>query len=328
MATGVASQLAGPAGMGALRVPLLAVTVAVALAIVGLGVSGRRPRRAGRPVVGFGDFTVPIGLAVVGSGLARLGGPGVAAADGVVAAAWIITGVLAATVVVPVTAAPPGLAAVGGTWFLAPAALLADAIGAGAVAGPTTGHSPALGWLAVAAAGLGIVGYLAVMGVAAVRVVVHRVAGVPRAPWWIAAGCGGLSAAAVGRISAVDPLGRGGAILHGSGWVALGCWVVGGIALVPVLAGSLRYLVGLRRLVGRPPWPPTFSTGVYALGAGQVGRLLGNPAIVRVGEVAAVGTIGLWLLTVVAHLPRLARHLPRFPGGGPDAPCRPLTPPR
>ena len=319
MATGAASQLAGPAGIGALRIPLLWVTVVVALAVVGAGASSRLRRRRRRRTFGFGDFTVPIGLAVVGTGLVRLGGVGMVAATVVVAGAWVATGVLTATVVAPVVGVPPGLAAVGGTWFLAPAALLADSIGVAAVAGRTTGGSPAVGWLAVAAAGLGVAGYLVVMAVAVVRVAVHRVAGVPRAPWWIAAGCGGLSAAAIGRVSAVDPLGRAGAVVHGSGWVALACWVIGGIALVPVLTGSFRYLAGLRRLIGRPPWPPTFSTGVYALGAGQVGRLLGDPTIVRVGEVAAVGTLALWMLTVVAHLPRLARSpsAGRAPSAGP-----------
>lgn len=69
-----ASQLADTAGVGALRLPLLWVTIAVALALAVAWAATCRRRildRAGR----FGDFTVPIGLAVIGSGVARLGGP-------------------------------------------------------------------------------------------------------------------------------------------------------------------------------------------------------------------------------------------------------------
>lgn len=320
MATGAASQLAVPAGVGALRLPLLWVTVAVAVAVsvaavAGAAVAGggtcgrRRPRR--QPGTRFGDFTVPIGLAVIGAGLARLGGPGVVAGAGAVAAAWAATVVLVAMVVVPVVASPPGRAAVDGAWFLAPAALLADGVGVAAVAVAAPGHGPVEGWLAVAAAGVGAVGYLLVLGLAAARVAAHGLAGVPRAPWWIAAGCAGLSAAAIGRAGSLLAVGGAAGVLRGFGWAALGFWVVGSVALLPVLAGSARFLARLRRAAGRPPWPPTFSTGVYALGAGQAGGLLHVAAVTRVADGAAVVTVCLWALTVVAHLPVLARLLQR-----------------
>jgi len=94
------------------------------------------------------------------------------------------------------------------------------------------------------------------------------------------------------------------------GWAALGCWTVASSALVPVLVGSGHYLLGLRRLTGRPPWPPTFSTGVYALGAIQVGRLLHLPSITSLGDAAAIATLCLWGLTVGAYLPRLGASPP------------------
>lgn len=309
MATGAASQLAVRAGVGVLRVPLLWLAVAVALTVVvrTAAAPGRRPRRDG-VATRFGDFTVPIGLAVIGGGLARLGGAAAVTGTFVLLGAWVVTGVLLATVVGPLVtslgAAPLGLEAVDGTWFLAPAALLADAIGVAAMAGPLSGHSPALRWLALAAAGAGAIGYLLVVALGAARVLVHGLGGTPLAAWWIAAGCGGLSAAALGRAASLDPAGGGAAALHGFGWAAMACWAVGSVWLVPVLAASLRSLASLRRASGRPPWPPTFSTGVYALGAAQVGHLLVTASITRLADLAAAATIGLWALTVCAHLPR------------------------
>lgn len=320
MATGAASQLAGAAGVGPVRVPLLWVTVALASAVIVAGAASPRGRRR-EPAARLGDFTVPIGLAVIGSGLTQLGVTAAAAgAAAMVAAAWAATGVLVVTVVLPLVAAPPGLAAVDGAWFLAPAALLADAIGAAAVAGRLPGHVAAVGWVATAAAALGAIGYLAVVGLASARLVRHRLGGAARAPWWIAAGCGGLSAAALGRVSAIDPAG-GPLAVHGFGLAALVLWAIGCLALLPVLAGSIRYLARLRRVAGRPPWPPTFSTGVFALGASQVGRLDRAAAVAHVGDVGAVATVCLWGCTVVAHVPGLSRRVGRRRrGGGPPVP--------
>jgi hypothetical protein len=349
MATGAASQLAAPAGVGVLRGPLLWVTIAIAVGITAAGVffGPRLPRRWPRRAAAtrFGDFTVPIGLAVIGSGLAGLRGPapaagaigtgaigtgaigtgaigtgaigtgaigtGVAATSAIVVVtlAWAATGVLVATVLVPVAAGWPGLGAVGGAWFLAPAALLADATGTAAVASKVAGQGPALGWLAVVVAGMGAVSYLMVLGLAIARFAAHGLSGAPLSPWWVAAGCGGLSAAVLGRVSAVGPGGQAAATLREFGWAALVFWAAGSVVAVFVLAGSARYVARLRRLAGRPPWPPTFSTGVYALGAAQVGRLLGVPWIARFAGVAAAATLGLWALTLVLHFPRVTGRL-------------------
>ena len=263
MATGAASQLAAPAGAGVLRGPLLWVTIAIAVGVTAAGVFSKERRPRGAAAARFGDFTVPIGLTVIGSGLAGLGGPttvatvttatgtsvAVTSAAVVVALAWAATGVLVATVLVPLGADWPGLDAVSGTWFLAPAALLADAAGAAAVAGKVAGHGPGLGWLVVAVAGMGAVGYLMVLGLAAARFAAHRLGGAPLAPWWVAAGCGGLSAATLGRVSAIDPAGTTAGTLHGFGWAALAFWAAGSVVLVFVLAGGARYLARLRRVV-------------------------------------------------------------------------------
>lgn len=304
MATGAASQLAGPAGVGALRIPLLWLTIAVALALTVAGAVTCKRRildRAAR----FGDFTVPIGLAVIGSGLARLAGPiALGGAIAVMALAWVTTLALVTMVAASMIHSPPSLASVGGAWFLAPAAVLAGAIGIAALNTRTPAYGGALGWAAIVAAAAGAAGYLVVLGLAAARIATWHLDGMARAPWWIAAGCGGLAAAALGRAGAVTAGDIGS--MHAFGWAALGCWTVGSAALVPVLAGSGRYLMGLRKLTGNPPWPPTFSTGVYALGSIQVGRLLHLPSITSFAGVAAIATVGLWGLTVIAYLPRPA----------------------
>lgn len=317
MATGAASDLAGPAGAGFLRLPLLWLTVAVAVAIpVWLAprrLGGRRRAGSVRPRhTRLGEFTIPIGLAVIGGGLAGLAGPwALWAAACAVGLAWVATAVLAAALLVPVAAAWPGTETVEGTWFLAPAALLADAIGAAGLASRLPAAVPhLLGWLALVTAGLGAAGYVLVAVLALLRVTARGLDGSARVSWWIAAGCGGLTAAALGRVSAVSPL-HGSGLTSGLGHAALGFWCAGSVLLVPVLAGSASFLIHRarqgrahrgRRPRGRIPWPPAFSTGVYALGAAQAGRLAGLSAVTAAAGVASVATIVLWAFTACSHL--------------------------
>ncbi len=291
--------------MGWLKVPLLFGAAVIAVAVIGSGALVPR-RRGSDPAARFGEFTIPIGATVIGSGVAQFGGsvPAIGAVA-IVTSAWIYTGFLMASVVFPLISSTPGLGAADGTWFLAPAALLGDGIGVAALAGKHPNHLAVLGWLAFGVVAVGAVSYLLVAGLAAARVAARGVAGTPAAPWWIAAGCGGLSAAAIGRTSEVFPINRGAELLHVFGFAALALWVLGSVALVPVLAGSIRYLARLRHLAGRPSWPPTFSTGVYALGAGQVSRLVGAPIVAAVATAAGAATIFLWVLTLVAYAPRL-----------------------
>lgn len=245
---------------------------------------------------------------MIGVGFATLGTtPASDAGAIVVALAWAITFFLVARVLVPAAARPPGSVAVDGTWFLAPAAFLADAIGTRAVTPAFPGWVHAgLGWLALVGCGVGFVGYFAVVALAAWRVVRAGVRAQRQAPWWISAGCGGLAAAALGEVQRASllPGATGGYEL-----AALAVWAAGSVLLVPVLAGSISFLARLRRLGGSPPWPPTFSTAVYALGATQAGRLAGLPEITRVGEVAGVATVVLWLVTAALYGAGLARRV-------------------
>ncbi len=64
---------------------------------------------------------------------------------------------------------------------------------------------------------------------------------------------------------------------------------------------------------GPAPWPPTFSTGVYALGAGQVGRLLQLPSITTVGDLTGLATVALWAATTGLHALAAIRGLASSP---------------
>lgn len=307
MATGAASDLADRAGLGFLRLPLLWLTVTAALAVPAWRAARRLRDGAalappGPPWAGLGVFTVPIGLAVIGGGLARLAGPAAQlAAACAVGLAWAATALLVVVVLAPLAANWPGTQTVDGTWFLVPAALLADAIGSAGIVGARTAVPAELtGWLALVAAGLGAVGYILVAVLAVARLTAGGLAGSSRASWWIAAGCAGLTAAALGRTSAISPA-HGSAVGSWLAGAAAGFWSLASLALIPVLVGTARLV--LRRLPhGTLPWPPTFSTGVYAIGTAQVGRLTGLPALTALSGIAAAATIALWVITAYSHV--------------------------
>jgi tellurite resistance protein TehA-like permease len=108
----------------------------------------------------------------------------------------------------------------------------------------------------------------------------------------------------------VTPVGAGNAAaVYAFASAVLVLWAVGSALVVPVVVGSLVYLRRLRRLHGSPPWPPTFSTGVYALGADQAGRLGHLQAISAVGRAAGLATVVLWFVTAGLYLAYLSRRL-------------------
>lgn len=328
MATGGASALAGTGSLHPLALPLLWLTIAEAASIPVLRIwaawrSHRRVRTirpSTRPERRFGEFTVPVGLAVIGAGLAGL--RSLAAHDaamGVVVLAWLATLVLVVDVVAPVTVRRPRLAGVDGTWFLAPAALLADAIGTVTVSlrlpGPTRTD---LGWLALVGCDLGVAAYTIVLGLATVRVCRKSLGGPHRAPWWISAGCAGLAAAAVGQVSRVAPVNIPSAVAAAPGFAATAVtlWIAASVLLVPVVALSVAYLTGWRRPEGSPPWPPTFSTAVYALGAIQAGRLGHLHFVGTVGVDAGLATVALWLVTAALYAALAGRWVRHAGAGG------------
>ncbi len=309
MATGGAGQLAGACGLPGAARPLLWLAVAEAGWIAGRGLVRHRGElrlppsawaRIGLPAEHTGVLTVPLGLAVVATGLSTQ--PGLAKVLGAafVVLAWLSAAVFVARFAVSVTRRD-GTTAVDGGWFLAPAALLGAGIAAAAYAGQTVGVlADLLRWVALVAAAVGVAGYWAVAAGAALAVARRGLGQGRRVLWWIAAGCGGLAAAAVGRVLA--------AVVAGA------TWSVAAVLAVPIVVASVRSLARTRRIVRAAPWPPTFSTAVFALGALATAKMLGVPAVTGVGKVAAGATLALWAVTAVLHASRLFPAARRRPG--------------
>ncbi|MDA8276440.1 MAG: hypothetical protein M0029_13880, partial [Actinomycetota bacterium] len=171
MATGGAGQLAGVCGLPGAARPLLWLAVAEAGGIAGRGLIRHRGElrlppsawaRIGLPAEHTGVLTVPLGLAVVATGLSTQPGPAKVLGAAFVVLAWLSAAVFVARFAVSV-ARRGGTTAVDGGWFLAPAALLGAGIAAAAYAGQTVGVlADLLRWVALVAAAVGVAGYWAV----------------------------------------------------------------------------------------------------------------------------------------------------------------------
>ncbi|MBS0380936.1 MAG: hypothetical protein JSR56_00770 [Proteobacteria bacterium] len=310
MATAGASALASRCGLQVLATPLLVLAVLQALWLPLAG--SWRHRREWRAVcracyaIGpahehSGIHTVPLGLAVIAGGLATL----VASGDGpwsrvlalvFLAATWLLTVVCVVRFVWSLACRSMPLHRVDGAWFLVPAALLGAGIAASAVARLESGHAASLlATLALATVLCGWLGYWAVAGVALVRIRRFGLGGVAQAPWWIAMGCAGLAAAALGLVLQAPVA---------DGW--LQAWLKGALAVtvvvaivlcVPVLIGSARFLLHRCRYCGFAAWPPTFSTAVFALGCLEAGVVLKSPVLHWLGLGAGYATLVLWAVT-------------------------------
>lgn len=315
MATGAACQLSSLAGVPVLRVPLLLVAIAIAVGVTVASVVRARRRAHGRtPLAAWlGRFTVPVGLAVITAGLST------SSARPIVVAAWTAavlavasTAVVVVGAVVAAHTARPTLPAVNGVWFIAPAAFLADAVACTALHAHAPSAAPALGTTAIVSAAIGAAGYAILLVVAAVRVGRHGLSGAPRVAWWIVTGCGGLAAFSLGRVAAtfgpVAPWSV--AVFHAA---ALASAVVAAAVLIPITVGCVRFLVGLpRRRLARSPWPPAFSSGVFALGAAEIGSIYGWTAATTVGRIAAVETLVVWAAIAAVNIAAVAAS--RRPG--------------
>lgn len=315
MATGGASAMGRVTGMHHTTEPLLMLAVAQAVTIAVLSLRADPSPGLTRTTRSdwmnhYGAFTVPVGCATIAAGAAVRPGEVwaiVAVVFGL--AAHASTLVLLGTVVArSITArsvtARPGLSAVDGSWFLAPAALLADALVVVAVG--LRWSSTVLQPLAVVETALGVVAYLVVVTLAGKRILRHGLGPVPRSPWWIAAGCGGLAAAATGAVSTLS-IGTGHQLARTATYVT---WIIGTLIAVPVVVASVRYALGHTGF-RHTRWPPTFSTAVYALGTYQVARLSGSGPLENLAEAAGYATIALWAVTTTMWCMLRLRAHPR-----------------
>ncbi|MGC8464094.1 MAG: hypothetical protein ACP5P9_10570, partial [Acidimicrobiales bacterium] len=187
-----------------------------------------------------------------------------------------------------------------------------------------------LRWVALVAAGVGTTGYWAVVLGSAIAVGRRGLGDSRKVLWWIAAGCGGLAAAGLARA-----LSAGGGVwptdvvtlAHGA---AIITWSFSALLAVPVVAASVRFLARSRRIERAAPWPPTFSTAVFALGALGTGKMLELPAVTDVGKVAAAVTLAFWTVTAALRASRLlpsTRRQPTNPTYKRDDPTVPTRPP-
>lgn len=326
MAAGAASQVARLGPLRPLTFPLLLLTLGEALVLAGCfivrwhrrrGVAAARAHPAGSsrwwesPERQFGLFTVPVGCAVIASGFSAY--PSTAAlcvAIFALVVALITALALGGGLAALLLAHKPGVRTLDGAWFLAPAAALAIAIALVALL-PRLPLAASAGMriAALVCCGVGVAGYGLTLVLAVMRVSVAGLGALERAPWWVSAGCGGLAAAAVGRVVlAFGPAHD--QIVRGLAWIALGTWGVGSALLAPIIVGSIASLLADRWPPRVPPWFPTFSVGVYALGSDLVGSLWRAHAIAALGQVAGVATVTLWAATSALLARRLVREAP------------------
>lgn len=329
MATALAAGTATAAGLGPGGLVLVAIAVVAAL---GLGAAGGL--RVGRAADSVGLFSVPVALGALATATVLLpeaqspagleawaSGAGAGLAVLALAATAGLAGILAR--VRRRDGGRVGLADLDGTWFLAPAAPLALSV---ALATLLEARAGIPGWvnpsqLAAAVAALawavGVFAYLTLLGATLVALARRGLGGRPWASWWVVAGCAGLAAAATGRLQVALDFGVVGAphpdaLLQP---VTVGLWGIGALAGLVALAISLATLARrgnpLHRPPLPPPWAPTFSTGVLALGTAEAGRILGLGAVASLANGLELTTVSLWLATAALATVRRVQRSPR-----------------
>jgi tellurite resistance protein TehA-like permease len=251
------------------------------------------------PSRAFAAFTFPAGCGVLGVGLATAGLP---IAGTVLAAAGAATW-LALTALIPARMATsrrvrPVTADINGTWYLWAVATQSLPIMAAFVhAGGMLAAAPAAGvalpaWLA------GLVIYLLITGLVAVRLARAGV-GPPgtRAAYWV-----GMGAASISVLAAVRILRIIGAPAVAAGRpritvAAVVLWVVA-TCLIPVLAAATAavWLRSRARPRYRPSaWMVVFPLGMYSTASQQLGVTADHPLIRLVGEGFTWPAAAAWL---------------------------------
>ena len=182
-----------------------------------------------------------------------------------------------------------------GAWFLVPAALFGAGIATDRVAAQLAGHWPdALRELAAGSVVIGAFGYWVLIVLAGLRIRRHGLGSPPRVSWWIAMGCAGLGAAALGQVLQQRPRAVPAQWLLDATALSMG---VAMLLSVPVLLLSARFVLRQCRFRATASWPPTFSTAVLAFGAFQAGGVLHVPALGTLGLGAADATLLFWSVT-------------------------------
>ncbi len=237
----------------------------------------------------IGLMTLPLGFAVLSSAFMHLQADIAVGAQILLALAWLFSLLLLFRLLWSLRRFGIAWPKLSGAWFLLPAAIFALAAATSAV----IASQRALGYVLVLLAALvGTLLYVVVAVLAILRVRRHGLTGVPQAPWWIAMGCAGFAALALGQAQRWEPLSPGArnmllAAMAGMLGLAL-------LLLVPVLLASIDFLLRRCQFCGPAVWPPTFSTAIFALACLQGGRVLHFDDLVNLGHLAGWAALLLW----------------------------------
>lgn len=285
MASGGAAQAAIMVQWFGLALSLLVIAIAQALLVLVGAVESCDGMQ--RPGWRHGLFTVPLGLAVITATLQTL------AMDLAIAGlwlAWLAIVTLGYWYLMRAIAGANSNSRVDGTWFLAPAALLGVA---GATATAMPGGSCVHMLLPIAMCLCGVLGYAWIIMESARRLSRHGLRGTPLAPWWIAAGCGGLAAAMLGQVMTTASCDSWSGLLAA---LMLTTWSAGTILLVLVLLKCAHHACTRTGGVWAVTWPPVFSTAVYAAGTASLSRLAPLGWLHSLALAASCATLILWLV--------------------------------
>jgi tellurite resistance protein TehA-like permease len=311
MATGIVATGLRQDGWPGASDALVAVAAAVWLAAIAATVVRVIQSPAGlradvtSPGRAFAWYAVVAACVVLGSCLARLGGPGVpagAALAGVAVVAWLaVTGLVPARLARGT--ARPDLQSVTGSLYLWPVATQSVAIAAAVLAADGVLPAEPGVIVAIVAWSAGVVLYLGTLVVVMTRLVRAGLgpAGA-RAEHWVTMGAAAISVLAAALIARVPNAAAGRAAAP----------VVKDIGVVLWSAGSAFYLVlavvtalWWARTRSRPGYQPStwvivFPLGMYAAASWQLGAATGLTLVHRVGAIAVWPAALAWAITSAA----------------------------
>jgi hypothetical protein len=256
-----------------------------------------------------GLFTIPLGLSALVSALVLddRGGKGTLVptlAASFLPLIWILTAALLYGFVRSLRRYGIPWERVSGAWFLVPAAVLGGSVTTLDVVSSSRSEwdgfclgGTLVGWLL----------YFLVVALVGQRARRYGLGGVAQAPWWIAAGCGGLAALALGRARSWDALNTAlraglGSLTAWTDLFALALWI-------PIFLSSAWFLLTRCRFRNRAVWSPAFSSCVLALGSLQAAAIRRAPALKALGEGIGYEALLFWFAATVWECVVLGRAL-------------------
>lgn len=246
-----------------------------------------------------GVFTIPVGISVTAAGVLQ-NYPGDLAILGIslYIIAWLIEIGLLFDLGKHLKALE--LSEIDGGWFLIPASFLS--LGATSLLsafrlGQSYHHL--LYWTGLTSSIIGLVGYYLVMALALARLLYR---GFPKSHavlWWISAGCAGLSSFALAKQLSPLHISLNNTFRQVLRLTDTLTWSIGLLLILPIVLMSLIHLLHLKHFPKSIPWPPTFSTAVFALGSFATGALVGSNLLHDLGVITGTIALIMWATTVI-----------------------------